>query len=351
MPFQVTDLGAVYAHGFDTLIDVRSPAEFAEDHVPGAVNLPVFSNAERAEVGTVYVQDSPFRARKIGAAILARNAARHIEGPLAEKDGGWRPLVYCWRGGQRSGAFATILGQIGWRAETIKGGYQAYRRAVVDLLYEKPVPAPIILLDGYTGTAKTDVLLRLKAEGHQVIDLEGLANHRGSVLGGLGEQPAQKMFESLLAHEVHGLDPKRPVLIEAESSKIGNLNLPPRLFEAMKAAPRIRIDAPLAARAAYLARAYRDVTVDVPELSDRLQRLVPIQGHDRVNAWCAMAEDAAFEDLAAELMHHHYDARYDKSRAKADGATKVRIEADDLGEAALDDVARRVARAAAGLAP
>ncbi|MEL6172582.1 MAG: rhodanese-like domain-containing protein, partial [Pseudomonadota bacterium] len=135
MAQKFSTLSDVIDHGFDTLVDVRAPGEFADDHVPGAVNLPVLDDAERARVGTIYKQDSPFRARKIGAALVARNAATHIEGPLADKDGGWRPLVYCWRGGQRSGAFGWMLKEIGWRADTLQGGYKTFRRLVVRVLY------------------------------------------------------------------------------------------------------------------------------------------------------------------------------------------------------------------------
>ena len=220
MALKLTSLAELAALDFDDIIDVRSPAEFAEDHVPGAINLPVLSDAERAEVGTVYVQDSPFKARKIGAALVAQNAARHLQGPLADRDGGWRPLIYCWRGGQRSGSFAAILSQIGWRAEVLEGGYKSYRRLVVDSLYERAFPAPVVLLDGNTGTAKTEVIARLPALGVQSIDLEGLANHRGSALGGQGAQPSQKAFETALAMRVAALDPSRPVVVEAESSRI-----------------------------------------------------------------------------------------------------------------------------------
>ena len=351
MAFDVADLSAFYAHEFDAVIDVRSPTEYAEDHVPGALNLPVFSDAERAAVGTIYVQDSPFKARKIGAAILARNTAAHVEGPLAEKEGGWRPLVYCWRGGQRSGAFATVLSQIGWRAETVLGGYQAYRRQVFSALYDRPFPTRVILLDGNTGTAKTALLGRLARLGCQVLDLEGLAQHRGSVLGAVGAQPQQKMFESRLAGALCDLDPERPVIVEAESSKIGGLNVPPRLFAAMKAAPRIVVEAPLAARAAYLARAYGDVTDDRSELSKRLRRLIPLQGHARVENWCALAMSGAFKELAADLMQAHYDPRYAKSRARSDGQVAARVVAQDLSEAALDDLAQDLAQAAETVTP
>jgi tRNA 2-selenouridine synthase len=208
LPFTLTDTRALGQAGFDTIIDVRSPSEYAEDHVPGAVSMPVLSDAERAEVGTIYTQESPFRARKIGAALVARNAARHIEERLMGMEGGWRPLVYCWRGGQRSGSFASILGQIGWRVEVLEGGYRTWRRLVVGRLYDADLGLRLIRLDGYTGTAKTALLAEVAALGGQVIDLEGLARHRGSILGDVeGVQPAQKGFETALVQALDGLDP------------------------------------------------------------------------------------------------------------------------------------------------
>ena len=230
MALTLSSLEALDTLPFDTVIDARSPAEYAEDHLPGAINLPVLSNEERARVGTIYTQESPFRARRVGGALVARNVAAHIEAALADKPKTWRPLVYCWRGGQRSGAFSLILRQVGWAAETIEGGWRAYRRLVQHALYQAPWPAPVVLLDGNTGTAKTDMLALLAARGVQVLDLEGLANHRGSLFGAMaGGQPAQKGFESALAHARARLDPARPVVIEAESSKIGQLLLPPGL--------------------------------------------------------------------------------------------------------------------------
>jgi len=181
-----SSLSEFFTHDFDTVIDVRSPSEFNEDHVPGAINLPVLDDEERAEVGTIYVQDSPFKARKIGAALVAKNASTHLQGPLREHLGDWKPLVYCWRGGQRSGSFTSILSQIGWRAEVVDGGYRAYRRLVVKALYEDEFRAPVYLLNGYTGTAKTEILHAFARLGGQIIDLEGLAHHRGSLFGGCG---------------------------------------------------------------------------------------------------------------------------------------------------------------------
>ena len=344
MAFEITSL-IDPAPKFDTVIDVRSPAEYAEDHVPGAINLPVLSNEERATVGTIYVQDNAFNARKIGAALVARNAAAHIEGPLAEKDGGWQPLVYCWRGGQRSGSFASILSQIGWRADTVLGGYQSYRRLVVQRLYKDDFPARVILLDGNTGTAKTALLHLLADRGVQMIDLEGLANHRGSALGGQGEQSSQKAFETRLARDMAKLDPDRPVVIEAESSKVGRLNIPSRVFQAMRSAKRVQIKAPVAARAAFLTRAYDDVLSDISDLSQRLNLLRRFQGHEKVDHWTSLAAAGDFQTLAEGLIREHYDPRYHKVRARHDAEADLILETGNLEDCDLENLADRMCKA------
>ncbi len=296
MPIAFDSLAALLDHGFDTVIDVRSPSEYAEDHIPGAINLPVLSDQERAEVGTVYKQVSAFNARRIGAALVARNAAAHIAGPLAENDGSWRPLVYCWRGGQRSGSFTMILQQVGWRAEVIAGGYQTFRRLVHRALYDDTLPHRVILLDGYTGTAKTDILGRLPARGVQVIDLEGLARHRGSLLGEMASgQPSQRAFETALATALMRLDPARPVVLEAESNKIGQRNIPPALWAPMRAAPRIEVSAPLAARAAYLTQTYADIIADPERLAARLAPLKAHRGAETVGQWLALLDAGEIE--------------------------------------------------------
>ncbi|MBF9030246.1 tRNA 2-selenouridine(34) synthase MnmH [Rhodobacterales bacterium HKCCE3408] len=344
MPVELKDLATPPWAEFDTIIDVRSPAEYAEDHIPGAISLPVLSNEERAEVGTIYVQDSPFRARKIGAALVARNAARHIEERLMGFDGGWRPLVYCWRGGQRSGSFASILSQIGWRAETLSGGYRSYRRAVVDLLYGPTLPHRVFRLDGYTGTAKTEILGLLAARGVQVIDLEGLARHRGSALGDRpGGQPAQKAFETHLAQRIIGLDPARPLVVEAESARIGALRVPPALWTAMRDAPRLVVEAPVPARAAYLARAYADLAADHVALSARLDLLRPLVGHEVVEAWRALSEAGETEALARELVERHYDPAYGRLRQRDPGPVAERFGTGTLDPEALGALADRIA--------
>ncbi|WP_439140223.1 tRNA 2-selenouridine(34) synthase MnmH [Roseicyclus sp.] len=343
MGYPFTDLPSLRAAGFDTIIDVRSPAEYAEDHIPGALSMPVLSDAERATVGTIYTQESPFKARKIGAALVARNAASHIETKLMHHDGGWRPLVYCWRGGQRSGSFASILQQIGWRAAVLEGGYRTWRRHVVASLYDANLPFRVVRLDGYTGTAKTEVLKRVAAMGGQVLDLEGLACHRGSILGDVeGPQPAQKGFETALVAAFADFDPQRPVLVEAESARIGTLRLPPALWVAMRQAPRIALEAGVAARARYLAAIYADLVADRDGLSRRLDGLRTLAGHAVVDSWQALLSAGASEALARGLIERHYDAAYERLRREDETPVLARIDAGALDPAALDTTARAV---------
>ena len=349
MAIILTSLSDLAAHGFDDIIDVRAPAEFAEDHLPGAVSLPVLDDAERAEVGTIYKQVSPFSARKYGAALVARNAAAHLLGPLADRPGGWRPLVYCWRGGQRSGSFATILGQIGWRAEVLAGGYKAWRALVSDALYVTPFPLRVVVLDGNTGTAKTEVLNLLPARGVQVLDLEGLAGHRGSIFGALGaDQPSQKAFECALAMRIAALDPARPVVIEAESSKVGDRRVPPQLWKAMVAAPRVAISTPRAARAAYLVRAYSDMVADGARLAGVIAQLQSQHAGSVIAGWQAMAVAGEFAALADGLMAAHYDHRYDRHRERMPQPC-CEIAVDGLQPQDLAGLADRVAAAVRAL--
>jgi tRNA 2-selenouridine synthase len=344
MPVEFSSLTDLMAHGFDTVIDVRSPAEYAEDHIAGAISLPAMSNEERAIVGTIYKQESPFKARKIGAAIVARNVAHHLETALADKDGGWKPLVYCWRGGQRSGSVAIILKQIGWRADTIAGGYKAYRRFVYTDMYEAQVPHRFVLLDGNTGTAKTDILNRLAAHGIQTLDLEGMAQHRGSMLGGVaGGQPDQKTFESRLACKLSTLDPQRPVVVEAESSKIGRLNVPPTVWAAMCDAPRIDIEAPVEERARYLQGAYADVIADTDRLTNLLQPLRQHRSHATVDHWETLLRDGDFTALAKALIVDHYDPSYAKSRSVHAPTVLGSLHSDTLDDIGQANLAERVA--------
>lgn len=343
---------------FDEIIDVRSPAEFAEDHLPGALSLPVLSNAERARVGTLYKQEAPFAARKTGAAIIARNIAAHLDSHFAAKARDYCPLIYCWRGGQRSGAMGIILKQVGWRAETLEGGYRSWRRAVVRLLYDTQIAAPVVLLDGNTGTAKTDLLQRIARQGGQVLDLEGLAHHRGSLFGARpGGQPAQKAFESGLAQAIARLDPARPVIVEAESSRVGERNLPPGLWKAMMGAPRIHVRAPLQARAAYLVETYRDIA-ESAGFAARIGRLQPYHSRDTIARWREMHTRGDWQTLAGELMREHYDPRYEKQRRRAAGVSEQVVAMPDLSEDSRQaaagqslEMARQLTASAAAIGP
>lgn len=328
------------------MIDVRSPAEFAEDHAPGAINLPVLSNEERAEVGTIYVQQDRFLARKVGAAYIAHNVAHHLQTALADRPGSFRPLIYCWRGGQRSNAMATILAQVGWRTTVLTGGYKTWRRHVSERLYDQTLPFRLVLLDGYTGLGKTEVLQRLADRGQQVIDLEGLAAHRGSLFGALAgqPQPSQKLFESRLLLALEALDPARPLIVEAESSKVGERMVPPALWNLMTVAPRLELSATPEARARYLVRAYGDIVADRAALDEALRRLPTWPGRKRLEAWGELADAGDFEALALDLMTLHYDPAYHRSSRKDARPSLGVLELGDLQSADLDAAAAEIAR-------
>jgi tRNA 2-selenouridine synthase len=326
---------------FDMIIDVRSPAEFEEDHIPGAINLPVLDNEERAKVGTIYVQESRFRARKIGAAMVAHNVARHLETALADQPGSFHPLIYCWRGGQRSNSMATILSQIGWRTAVLSGGYRTYRRRVQHRLYEEEIPFNLVLIDGQTGCGKTAVLQRLLDLGIQTIDLEGIAEHRGSLFGGFSDrrQPSQKLFESRLLAAIEALDLSQPIAVEAESSKVGVRVVPPALWARMLDAPRIELLASRPARVRYLVENYADIIADRAALERAVARLPVHPGRKRIEEWKALADAGDFAALADAVVERHYDPSYERSRRLDQrpilGSVQLSsLDQNDIGQAA-----------------
>ncbi|MEL6979368.1 MAG: tRNA 2-selenouridine(34) synthase MnmH [Pseudomonadota bacterium] len=360
MPLEEIDIDAAAQNwrAFSDVIDVRTEAEFAEDHIPGALNLPVLTTGQRAEVGTLYVRESRFLARKIGAAYVAANAARHLQGALADKSGAYAPLVHCWRGGQRSRGLALILDQIGWRVRLLAGGYRAYRRQVSARLYGDEPWFGAVLLEGPTGVGKTEILKRLAARGARMLDLEALAAHRGSIFGAAPDaaQPSQKLFETRVLSAL--CDPAAapgPVFLEAESSKLGKLLTPPTLWKAMQAAPRIRIEAPLAARAGFCVAQYADLVADGARLDALLTRLTPHAGHAAVAEWRALARSGAYPRLAEALMARHYDPAYARSakRSAQRPLGTVRLEAltPDAFEAAAAAVLALLEKAPPHAAP
>jgi tRNA 2-selenouridine synthase len=331
---------------FDEIIDVRTPAEFAEDHIPGAINCPVLSNQERVKVGTLYTQVSPFEARKVGAALVSRNIANHLEKRFLDNPKSWRPLVYCWRGGQRSGAMSTILAQVGWLTHKLEGGYKAYRRDVLEQLETVPARYTFRVVCGLTGSGKSRLLAALTQTGHQVLDLEGLAMHRGSVLGSLPQQPqpSQKWFESILLRALREFDSARPVFVEAESKKIGSISLPSALFDAMHRSVCLLLEVPLHTRVSGLLEDYR-YYVENPELFiEHLQPLYRFHGAKQLERWSEMIRDGDFETMVAELLTLHYDPGYLRATtghyAKLDEAQHVML--DDLSEKALEEIAKSI---------
>jgi tRNA 2-selenouridine synthase len=330
---------------FDVIVDARSPSEYAVDHIPGALSLPVLDDAERAEVGTIYVQDSRFKARRVGGAYVAKNVARHLGTAMADWPASTRVLVYCWRGGMRSNSMAVILAQVGWRTSVLAGGWRTYRRRVSQRLYESEPLQHVVLLDGHTGSGKTEVLQRLGAHGAQILDLEAMAEHRGSLLGALPgrPQPSQKLFESRLLAAIEALDPERPVVIEAESSKVGERVLPPVLWSAMAAAPRIALAAPAEERARYLAGAYVELGQDPEALIGLLSRLPDRPGRKRLEAWTGLVREGALEALAADLIAVHYDPAYRRSSRKGERTMRGTVGLDRLDAEGFEQAAREVA--------
>ena len=339
--YSVDDLDA-----FDVLIDARSPAEFALDHIPGAINCPVLDDEQRRVVGTTYVQVSAFEARKIGGAMVARNIARHLEERFAGHDAKWRPFVYCWRGGMRSGSFVTVLRSVGWDAQQLRGGYKAWRQHVVDRLPLLCGALTFRVVCGPTGSAKTRLLHALAAEGAQVLDLEGLAAHRGSVLGDVpGQaQPAQKAFETQLFHTLRGLDPARPVWVEAESRRIGRLTVPEPLIAAMHASATVEIDATLPARVDHLLRDYAWLAADPEALATRLAALKGVVPNAALARWQAWARAGELLPLLTGLLAEHYDPLYARSTGRhwAGDASTQRLQTDDLADASVAALARQL---------
>ncbi|MDR2451669.1 MAG: tRNA 2-selenouridine(34) synthase MnmH [Candidatus Accumulibacter sp.] len=300
---------------FDGIIDVRTPAEFADDHIPGAENAPVLSNEERAAVGTMYAQVSPFEATRYGAALAARNIAAHLETLFAGQPLHWKPLIYCWRGGKRSAAMTTWFRLIGWRACQLEGGYKTYRRHVLERLAVVPGRFSFRVLTGLTGSGKTRLLRALVRRGAQALDLEDLARHRGSLLGSLpGEaQPGQKSFETRLLQALEGLDPARRVFVEAESRKIGRLQLPDALMRAMSDAECIRVEVAIEDRVAFLCEDYAALFDSPDELKRLLACLAGQHGHRVVGRWHGLIDAGARAELFRELIERHYDPAYRRS--------------------------------------
>ncbi len=331
---------------FDEIIDVRSPAEFAEDHIPGAINCPVLDNEQRIEVGTLYKQVSPFEAKKIGAALVSENIARHLRANFLDRPKTWKPLIYCWRGGDRSGSMSTVFRAIGWQTGHLAGGYKAWRSHVITRLEELPGQFQFTIIAGATGSAKTRILQAIGELGEQILDLEGLASHKGSVLGVLPEQPqpSQKWFETELMQTLQALDPSRPVYVEAESRKIGNLHVPQALIERMRSSKCLNIQASLDARVDFLLKDY-EYFLTLPEfLIGRLKSLCSLQSRETLNRWEQFIHAGEWSTLVRELLDLHYDPLYrgSQNRNFSGMPESANFSTDDLSLAGISRLAAAI---------
>lgn len=318
MPVSINQTQLPLKQPYSEIIDVRSPSEFAEDHIPNAINLPVLNDTQRAEVGTLYKQVDPFTARKVGAALVSQNISTHLNNHFANKDKNYRPVVYCWRGGQRSRSLATVLAEIGWQVRIISGGYKTYRSYVREQLETLPAQFNYRILCGPTGSGKTHILRQLHQRGANLLDLEALANHRGSVLGQEWEQvpqpqPSQKYFESQLLQALQSHQPGTCLWVESESNKIGQIYLPPSLWNQMKQSPGVAIEVPMTDRIQWLLREYSHLTENPQMLKNKLQRLNSVYGRRKLQQWEQMIDAGDGESLIGELLESHYDRSYRRS--------------------------------------
>jgi tRNA 2-selenouridine synthase len=299
---------------FDAIIDARSPSEYALDHLPGAINAPVLDDAQRIRIGTMYKQENAFEAKKIGAALVAKNIATHIEQLWLDKPREWRPLVYCWRGGNRSGAMVHILAKRGWPVVQLDGGYKAFRNSVNAALEQAPA-LRFKVICGTTGSGKSRLLEVLHAQGAQVLDLEQLAAHRGSVLGNLPSQrqPSQKAFETSIWNVLRGFDASRPVFVESESKKVGNLRVPAALMETMRASECIALTLSRELRVRLLMQDYQHFLASPETLNEQLAHLALLHGGEKIKRWQAMSTAGEMAPLVGELLADHYDPAYLRS--------------------------------------
>ena len=340
------DACLVQLEQYDSIIDVRSESEYALDHIPGAINCPVLNDDQRIEVGTLYKQTSAFEAKKIGAALVAENIALHLKHKFRDQPREWKPLIYCWRGGNRSGAMAHILAKIGWPVHQLDGGYKEYRRFITQQIDQQAQALSFQVICGPTGSGKSRLLQTLAAQGAQVLDLEKLAAHRGSVLGHLPteSQPTQKMFDSRIWQTLRYYVAERPVYVESESKKIGNCRVPELLMEKMRASSCIALKLSTEQRVKLLMEDYAHFVQQPNLLTLQLDHLLTLHGREKINRWHAMANSGELESLVLELLVEHYDPAYlrsiQRNFSKLDSAASVAL--PDISITAFNQAAESV---------
>ncbi|MBE9118796.1 tRNA 2-selenouridine(34) synthase MnmH [Lusitaniella coriacea LEGE 07157] len=338
-----------WQHTYSEIIDVRSEEEYQKDCIPGAINLPVLNDRERKQVGTIYKQVSPFEARKIGSALISKNISCHLESHFACKDKSYQPLIYCWRGGQRSGSLALVLSQIGWKATVVEGGYKTYRSYVREQLESLPKQLTYKVVCGLTGTGKTLLLERMKQRKWQVLDLEALAHHRGSLLGqewtDLPEQqPTQKAFESRLLQSLKQFNPDRIVWLESESNKIGQVYLPKVLWDKMQESACIEICLPIEKRIDLLLQQYPYLTENPEFLKNKLIRLKSRYGGEKIKYWCHLVDTKEWRFLIQDLLEVHYDPAYSRSMQYNFKPAEQSFSLTDLSDASINAVLDKITK-------
>ena len=327
---------------YDTIIDVRSPSEFEIDHIVGAINCPILYDDERQKVGTIYKQISSFKAKIIGSSLSAKNIAFHIEKEFLEKKGSWKPLIYCWRGGQRSKAFSIVLSEVGWRTYQLSGGYKEYRNDIIKYLDNIGMKLKIILISGKTGSAKTKILHSIRDQGAQILDLEGLARHKGSLLGAIPnlKQPSQKFFESLLFYEINKLNLKKNIFIEAESSKVGNVHIPKSIWSNMILSKRIEVVADVNTRAKFLIDDYHYMCKNPILIKPMIKGLKSRLSNNLIDSWEKLIDEKKWFELTKSFLENHYDSSYSSNTIKNDRKVIREIQATTLNNDDIKNIAK-----------
>ena len=327
---------------YDTIIDVRSPSEFEIDHIVGAINCPILYDDERQKVGTIYKQISSFKAKIIGSSLSAKNIAFHIEKEFLEKKGSWKPLIYCWRGGQRSKAFSIVLSEVGWRTYQLSGGYKEYRNDIIKYLDNIGMKLKIILISGKTGSAKTKILHSIRDQGAQILDLEGLARHKGSLLGAIPnlKQPSQKLFESLLFYEINKLNLKKNIFIEAESSKVGNVHIPKSIWSNMILSKRIEVVADVNTRAKFLIDDYQYMCKNPILIKPMIKGLKSRLSNNLIDSWEKLIDEKKWFELTKSFLENHYDSSYSSNTIKNDRKVIRELQATTLNNDDIKNIAK-----------
>ena len=325
------------------IIDVRSPTEFENDHIPGSINIPILSDIERHEVGLKYKQVNPFKAKIMGASLISKNISSVLEKEFSNKSGSWHPLIYCWRGGQRSRSLALVLNEIGWRVSVLKGGYKNFRKKVLNEL-DNVEQFNFKIIQGQTGSAKTKILSSLKNLKAQVLDLEDLASHRGSLLGKeLGKkQPSQKYFETLLHNKIFEFNFNFPIYLESESSKIGNLHIPSKIWEKISVSERILLDVPFNERVKFLLNEYDHLTKQKDLLKPFLKGMVSQYSKKLINYWEELILNNNWEKFVGEILENHYDPKYKFSEIRYKDKIKFKIEIKKLDKLNVDKTSKKI---------